>query len=205
MTSRFRFAAASVVFLVTGLLSGCASPIQHSLYQGRLNKLQLAPRSVYIADIQVIDARPPEELEPLSPQLRYLIPMIIWYQWATEGHVRPDPHLSSTDVVAEMKAVLRTAFHKSGLVAANGEGAGLRVTLRVQHLYGISHASTRAGVTLGAASVSRRDFRPMDTRRRSWRSPTLPETSSVPARSSANSTRISRTSSRTGPRWVPLT
>ena len=88
---------------------------------------------------------------PLTPDLRYVIPVVLQYFYAKEGHVRPEARFYSRDLTADMKVIVKDAFEQSGLVATERVGVGLRLKVKINHLYGITHASQTA--RFGASST----------------------------------------------------
>jgi hypothetical protein len=155
-----RFVRASTWLCLAALLAAgpaCVRPVQRSLLEAGLQKLDTASRKVHIARIDVVDARSPDELEALTPDVSYVIFLVLWYQHYREGHVRPEAELYSRDAAGEMKTLLKRAIDKSGLFTP-GEGEGLTLKVELKHLYGISHAADVMIATAGAAVASTRTF-----------------------------------------------
>jgi hypothetical protein len=150
--------------VISGLLmgvSGCR-PSQRNLSTADVDGFRLDSGNATIAQVQVKDLRPIEEDEDLHAKMRYFVPALIWWQWATEGNVRPDAEYYSKDIPGEMQQLLEKALINSGLMVAQSAASATRLTLSVEilHLYGVTHVSSRAIVTYAAASNSVRKFHP---------------------------------------------
>lgn len=129
--------ALAAVFLV-----GCL-PLPHpTLQDGKIDEVLLGRRAIRLAGVEVTDARPAEELLPLSAKVRYVVPLVLWNQWASEGHLRPDAALYTKDLGGDMTALVNRAFAGSGLFAPEGKGEALHIKLRINHLYGVTHLAS---------------------------------------------------------------
>lgn len=147
------------IIMLFVLTLGCVKPIQRSLTDAGLETLNTMSRKAHVANIDVVDKRPPDELESLSPEYAYVIFLLIWFQSYQEGHVRPEAELYSKDVVKEMQTLLRRAIDKSRLFTP-GEGEPLTLKVELKHLYGISHAAIAMIATSGVATSTTRTFAP---------------------------------------------
>jgi hypothetical protein len=146
------------VALAALFLSGCLELPRPTLQDGPIDEMILARRALRLADVEVTDARPADELLPLSPAVRYVIPLVLWNQWATEGNLRPDAATYTEDLRGDMTALVRQAFTGSGSFATQGSGEALRIKLRINHLYGVTHDSSTSYYPLVYASFNKRTF-----------------------------------------------
>jgi hypothetical protein len=143
--------------VLPALLAGCVGPVQRALTEGTLDKITIAPRQVRIVSVEVTDERPPAELEELTPDTRFFIPAIVWWQHLRQGHRRPPANLYSLNPVAELRQVVEHAVNTAGIGPSSGAGPALRLRVRLQHLYGVTHSWESFAVVYllaGAAAVS---------------------------------------------------
>jgi hypothetical protein len=150
--------ATAAVALAAIFLGGCLELPRPTLQDGPIDEIILGRRPIHLAAVEVTDARPADELLPLSPQVRYVVPLVVWNQWATEGHERPDAATYTEDLRADMTALVKRAFAGSALFPAPASGAALRVKLRINHLYGVTHRTSTSYYPLVYASFSKRTF-----------------------------------------------
>jgi hypothetical protein len=153
-------ALSHVTFLALALAGAGCAPMQRSLRDASVAAIPAGERAAHLGAVEVIDARPPDELRELTPDVRYVVPLIVWNQWATEGHLRPEARLYSPDTARELSLVVTDAFAKSGIASSDGAGPAFRLEIKLRHLYGITHASQIAIATIGAASTAVRTFAP---------------------------------------------
>ncbi|APR78215.1 Hypothetical protein A7982_03562 [Minicystis rosea] len=146
--------------LLGGALCGCTEPIHRSLSEGIPVPVPAAPRKAHVASIEVLDERPSGELSSISPGLIYLVPLVIFNVWASEGDVRPEAELYTPDLRGEMRARIEDAIKEGHLFGGKGAGPGLRVQVKVKHLYGVTHASKFSLLIPGFSSTTERTFAP---------------------------------------------
>lgn len=137
MKEHIAFLTAAVA--ACGLSVGCSRPLQRSLEQGESKTLAMAPREAHIQSIDVVDERPASELGELSPTTRYAVPPFVF---SKAGHLRAESRLYSTDLERELTGLLKQTFDRSKLLSPEDQENGLRLTIRIRHLYGISYKSS---------------------------------------------------------------
>jgi len=136
---KLRIALLAAMAAMCGLSTGCGRPLQRSLEQGGVKTITMAPREAHIQSIDIVDERPASELGELTPEMRYLVPPFVF---ARAGHLRADASLYSTDLPTELTALLVQTFDKSKLLSPGDKENGLRLTVKVRHLYGVAYRSS---------------------------------------------------------------
>jgi hypothetical protein len=135
-----RLSILALLAAACGLLTGCgASPLQRSIGDGGLRKITMAPREAHLESIEVVDERPASELDALKPEAKYVIPPF-WFSRA--GHQRAEARLYSADVRAELAATVKQTFDKSHLFSPGDHESGVRLTIKLKQLHGISYNAT---------------------------------------------------------------
>lgn len=149
-----------ITFLFLGV--GCRGPVQRNLLESPLEKIRTAPRDVVFNQINVVDTRTEQDKISLKPEMRYFIPGLIFFAWASEGHVRPDSTLYSLDVPTEMQGLVKRALTETGIEGTGASPNAMQVNLDVEitQLYSITHSSSTTFAGSGAASSSTKTFAP---------------------------------------------
>lgn len=144
------------------ILSGCVVPVQRSLTEGSLPRLDIGRHEVRIEKIEVVDQRDPMELSELRPQLEYFVPLwlLLTHFQSSVGPVRPPAELYSLDPTGEFESVVKTALQKSGLQADDAAAVPLTLKVRLTHLYGITHMESSLFWVFSSAVSVQRTFAP---------------------------------------------
>jgi hypothetical protein len=155
--------AASRCALLCALLSGLAcAPIVPSLVTGQLETPKVEPRDIEISEIEVVDGRAEADKQALSPQTRIVLPLLLWWQWASAGDVRPDAQQYTSDLSGDVRTLIEQALEQSGMLSPSPSARARKLKLKVvvQQLYGITHVDSSTLITVFTAGTDDRIFAP---------------------------------------------
>lgn len=141
--------------------SGCVKPIPVDILSERpvSGPAFQTPRACSIEVAPVVDRRPAHEVVGNGQtRLKYLVPLLIWFQWENAGPHYGNPELYAMDLLPDVGTLLRRTVESSGLCTGGGPTLTLRPTL--DHYYGVSYQKSFSLATIGGAAVSAYDFHP---------------------------------------------
>jgi hypothetical protein len=152
------------IALLTAVLGlfGCVHPIVHDVRTeaGRgLPRSFRTPRACQISVEPVVDRRPVNEVVEIDQaKVRYVLPLLIWFQWSSAGPIYANPAHYDANLVPSLQMLLGDVVKDSGV--CSGAGRGYRVRAELLHLYGVSYMKNLAIATYGAAATALYNFYP---------------------------------------------
>lgn len=143
------------------LACGCSTTVTSDLNPAQVEKLPVEARKVSFSSIEIVDARPAEELQPLATKIRYLIPALFWIQWFEEGNSVSPPDLAPTDMTGSFEQTLRRTLAENKMSDEDKDGCKkLALKVEITHLYKTVHASSFGLFVVSGGMFSARTFEP---------------------------------------------